>query len=93
MPSAIPENPGGRFAPPDSRRGAIFALEPRTFTGFLVAVAAVIIIAVVSYDSVRQTAATSQDLARTVEALAQGLAAVHQTVRLDSMPRTGRSLG
>ena len=71
MPSAIPENPGGRLAPPDTRRDAIFALEPRTFTGFLVAVAAVIIIAVLSYDSVRQTAATSQDLARTVEALAQ----------------------
>ena len=71
MPSAIPENPGGRLAPPESRRDAIFALEPRTFSGFLVAVAAVIIIAVLSYDSVRQTAATSQDLARTVEALAQ----------------------
>jgi len=52
------------------RRDAIFALEPRTFT-VSVAVAAVIIIAVLSYDSVRQTAATSQDLARTVEALAQ----------------------
>jgi CheY-like chemotaxis protein len=46
-------------------------LEPRTFSGFLVAVAAVIIIAVLSYESVRQTEATSQDLARTVEALAQ----------------------
>ena len=49
----------------------IFALEPRTFTGFLVAVAAVVIIAVLSYDSVRQTESTSQELARTVEALAQ----------------------
>jgi CheY-like chemotaxis protein/CHASE3 domain sensor protein len=46
-------------------------MEPRTFTGFLVAIAAVIVIAVLSYDSVRQTAATSQSLTRTVEALAQ----------------------
>jgi CheY-like chemotaxis protein len=46
-------------------------MEPRTFTGFLVAVAAVIIIAVLSYDSVRQTTATSRELTQTVEALAQ----------------------
>jgi CheY-like chemotaxis protein len=71
MSSSIPDSPGGRLATPGIRREAIFALEPRTFTGFLVAVAAVIIIAVLSYDSLRQTAATSQGLARTVETLAQ----------------------
>jgi CheY-like chemotaxis protein/signal transduction histidine kinase len=71
MPASISENPGGHVAVPGRPRDPVFALEPRTFTGFLVAVAAVIIIAVLSFDSVRQAAATSRELARTVEALAQ----------------------
>jgi CheY-like chemotaxis protein/CHASE3 domain sensor protein len=65
------DNPGAGPAPPGGRLDAGFAMEPRAFTGFLVAVAAVIIIAVLSYDSARQTTATSQGLTRTVEALAQ----------------------
>jgi CheY-like chemotaxis protein len=71
MQAPISANPGGRVPPAGTPRDAVFAMEPRTFTGFLVAFAAVIIIAVLSYDSVRQTAATSRDLARAVEALAQ----------------------
>ena len=71
MQAPISENPGGRVAPPGRPRDAVFALEPRTVTGFLVALAAVIIIAVLSYDSVQRAAATSRDLARTVEGLAQ----------------------
>ncbi len=59
---------GGVSAAPS---GAVFAMEPRTFSGFLISVAAVIIIAVLSYDSVRQSAATSQGLTRAVEALAE----------------------
>ncbi|HEY3851476.1 MAG TPA: response regulator [Steroidobacteraceae bacterium] len=58
-------------APPGGWHDTVFAMEPRTFTGFLVAVAAVIIIAVLSYDSSRQTTATSQGLTRSIEALSQ----------------------
>jgi CHASE3 domain sensor protein len=65
------DRPGGNPAPFGARRDALFAMEPRTFTGFLIAVAAVIIIAVLSYDSVRQTTATSRGLTSTVEVLAQ----------------------
>src|ERR1700761_3272392 len=71
MQSSSPDKPGASPAPPAGPRDAVFAMEPRTFTGFLVAVAAVIIIAVLSYDSVRQTTATSRELTKTVEALAQ----------------------
>src|ERR1700678_142359 len=71
MQIASPDSPGAGPAPPGGRHDAVFAMEPRTFTGFLVAVAAVIIIAVLSYDSVRQTTATSQELTKAVEALAQ----------------------
>jgi CheY-like chemotaxis protein/signal transduction histidine kinase/CHASE3 domain sensor protein len=46
-------------------------MEPRTFSGFFLAVAAVIVIAVLSYDSLRSTQATSAALARAVELLAQ----------------------
>ena len=46
-------------------------MEPRTFTGFLVAIAAVIVIAVLSYDSSRQTAQSAQSLAGAVEVLSQ----------------------
>jgi CheY-like chemotaxis protein len=65
------DRPGGNPAPFGARRDALFAMEPRTFTGFQIAVAAVIIIAVLSYDSVRQTTATSRGLTSTVEVLAQ----------------------
>jgi len=56
----------------DSRRGrddVWFAMEPRTFAGFLVAFAAVIIIAVLSYDSLRTTKSAAESLTRTVEVL------------------------
>ena len=46
-------------------------MEPRTFAGFLMAIAAVVVIAVLSYDSLRVTQDSSQSLARTVEVLAQ----------------------
>ena len=46
-------------------------MEPRTFAGFLVAIAAVVVIAVLSYDSLRETHVRSESLARTVEVLAQ----------------------
>jgi CheY-like chemotaxis protein/signal transduction histidine kinase/CHASE3 domain sensor protein len=65
------ESPGGRVVPPAGRREPTLLMEPRTFTGFLVAISAVIIIAVLSYDSLRQTTAASQGLTRAVEALAQ----------------------
>jgi CheY-like chemotaxis protein/CHASE3 domain sensor protein len=52
-----------------------FAMEPRTFAGFLIAIAAVIVIAVLSYDSLKVTQSSAQSLTRTVEVLAriQGL--------------------
>ena len=52
-----------------------FAMEPRTFAGFLIAIAAVIVIAVLSYDSLKITQSSAQSLTRTVEVLAriQGL--------------------
>ncbi len=62
MKSFISNSRGGR----DDVR---FAMEPRTFAGFLVAFAAVIVIAVLSYDSLRTTKATAESLARTVEIL------------------------
>jgi CheY-like chemotaxis protein/CHASE3 domain sensor protein len=80
MQIASPDSPGACPAPPGGRHDAVFAMEPRTFTGFLVAVAAVIIIAVLSYDSVRQTTATSQGLTKAVEALAQ-LQAIISTLK------------
>src|SRR3984885_14087098 len=48
-----------------------FAMEPRTFAGFLAAVAAVLIIAVLSYDSLRLTQRAAESLTRTVEVLAR----------------------
>jgi CheY-like chemotaxis protein/CHASE3 domain sensor protein len=48
-----------------------FAMEPRTFTGFLVAIAAVVVIAVLSYESLRATENTAQSLAHTAEVQAQ----------------------
>ncbi len=71
MQTPTSEKPRGDPAPLGGRHDTVFAMEPRTFTGFLVAVAAVIIIAVLSYDSSRQTTATSQGLTRSIEALAQ----------------------
>jgi CheY-like chemotaxis protein len=71
MQTPTSEKPRGYPAPPGGRHDTVFAMEPRTFTGFLVAVAAVIIIAVLSYDSARQTTGTSQALTKSVEALAQ----------------------
>jgi len=46
-------------------------MEPRTFAGFLVAIAAVIVIAVLSYDSLKLTERSAESLTRTVEVLAQ----------------------
>ena len=71
MQTPTSEKSRGYPAPPGGRHDTVFAMEPRTFTGFLVAVAAVIIIAVLSYDSARQTTATSQGLTRSIEALSQ----------------------
>ena len=44
-----------------------FAMEPRTFTGFLVAIAAVVVIAVLSYESLRATEDTARSLTHTAE--------------------------
>jgi CheY-like chemotaxis protein/signal transduction histidine kinase/CHASE3 domain sensor protein len=48
-----------------------FTMEPRTFAGFLVAIAAVIVIAVLSYDSLNATERAAGSLTRAVEVLAQ----------------------
>jgi CheY-like chemotaxis protein/CHASE3 domain sensor protein len=48
-----------------------FAMEPRTFAGFLVAIAAVVVIAALSYESLRATENTAVSLARTAEVQAQ----------------------
>jgi CheY-like chemotaxis protein/CHASE3 domain sensor protein len=48
-----------------------FTMEPRTFAGFLVAIAAVIVIAVLSYDSLKVTERSAESLTRAVEILAQ----------------------
>ncbi len=71
MQAPTSEKSRGYPTPPGGWHDTVFAMEPRTFTGFLVAVAAVIIIAVLSYDSSRQTTATSQGLTRSIEALSQ----------------------
>ena len=71
MQAPTSEKSRGYATPPGGWHGTVFAVEPRTFTGFLVAVAAVIIIAVLSYDSSRQTTATSQGLTRSIEALSR----------------------
>jgi signal transduction histidine kinase/DNA-binding response OmpR family regulator/CHASE3 domain sensor protein len=44
-----------------------FAMEPRAFTGFLVAIAAVLVIAVLSYQSLHTTDNTAERLTRTAE--------------------------
>jgi CheY-like chemotaxis protein len=44
-----------------------FAMEPRTFAGFLVAIAAVLIIGALSYQSLHTTEDTAENLARTAE--------------------------
>ncbi|HTV94638.1 MAG TPA: response regulator [Steroidobacteraceae bacterium] len=59
-----------RFHAP-GRDDARFAMEPRTLAGFLIAIAAVVVIAVLSYDSLRITEQSAQSVTRTVEALAQ----------------------
>ena len=46
-------------------------MEPRAFSGFFLAIAAVIVIAALSYESLRSTQASSAALARAVELLAQ----------------------
>jgi CheY-like chemotaxis protein/CHASE3 domain sensor protein len=51
--------------------GARFAMEPRTFAGFLAAIAAVLIIAVLSYDSLRLTQRAAASLTGTVEVLSR----------------------
>jgi CheY-like chemotaxis protein len=71
MQAPTSEKSRGYPTPPGGWHDTVFAMEPRTFAGFLVAVAAVIIIAVLSYDSSRQTTATSQGLTRSIEALSQ----------------------
>jgi signal transduction histidine kinase/DNA-binding response OmpR family regulator/CHASE3 domain sensor protein len=48
-----------------------FSMEPRTFAGFLVAIAAVVVIAVLSYESLRATENTAESLAHTAEVQAQ----------------------
>jgi CheY-like chemotaxis protein len=44
-----------------------FAMEPRTFAGFLVAIAAVLVIAALSYQSLHTTQSAAESLARTAE--------------------------
>jgi CHASE3 domain sensor protein len=44
-----------------------FAMEPRTFAGFLVAIAAVLVIAALSYQSLHTTESTAESLAHTAE--------------------------
>jgi CheY-like chemotaxis protein len=44
-----------------------FAMEPRAFTGFLVAIAVVLVIAALSYQSLHTTANTAETLTRTAE--------------------------
>jgi signal transduction histidine kinase/DNA-binding response OmpR family regulator/CHASE3 domain sensor protein len=51
--------------------GARLTMEPRTFTGFLVAVAAVLVMGILSYDAMRTTRGTAEAVTRTVEALAE----------------------
>src|ERR1700744_5393668 len=48
-----------------------FAMEPRTLAGFLAAIAAVLIIAVLSYDSLRLTERAAASQTRAVEILGQ----------------------
>jgi CHASE3 domain sensor protein len=48
-----------------------FAMEPRTFAGFLAATAAVVVIAVLSYDSLKITERSAASLTHTVEILGQ----------------------
>jgi CheY-like chemotaxis protein len=59
--------------PPSIRQvtGTRLVMEPRTFTGFLVAVAAVVVIALLSYDAARSSQATAGAVTRAVELLAQ----------------------
>ena len=47
------------------------AMAPRTLVGFLVAVVAVIVIAVLSYEALQSTTKSAQSLTKAVEALAQ----------------------
>jgi CheY-like chemotaxis protein/signal transduction histidine kinase/CHASE3 domain sensor protein len=49
------------------RDDARFTMEPRTFTGFLVAIAAVLIIGALSYQSLHTTEGTAESLTRTAE--------------------------
>ena len=46
-------------------------MEPRTFAGFLVAIAAVVVIAVLSYDSLKLTEESAASLTRAIEGLGQ----------------------
>src|SRR5579859_1603379 len=48
-----------------------FSMEPRTFAGFVVAIAAVVVIAVLSYDSLKLTERSAASLTRAVEVLGQ----------------------
>jgi signal transduction histidine kinase/DNA-binding response OmpR family regulator/CHASE3 domain sensor protein len=48
-----------------------WAMSPGTFAGFLIAIAAVIVIAVLSYDSLKFTNQSAEVLTRTVETLAE----------------------
>ena len=63
--------PSSRASTLVGRDDTRFTMEPRTFAGFLVAIAAVIVIAVLSYDSLRVTERSAESLTRAVEILAQ----------------------
>src|SRR5271170_1491739 len=63
--------PSSRSSTPVGRDDIRFTMEPRTFAGFLVAIAAVIVIAVLSYDSLKVTERSAGSLTRAVEVLAQ----------------------
>jgi CheY-like chemotaxis protein/signal transduction histidine kinase len=64
MPTPLSQSISGRDDPR-------FVMEPRTFAGFLIAIAAVLVIAALSYASLRTTEQSAQSVTRTVETLAQ----------------------
>jgi len=73
---------------------ARLAMSPPTFAGFVVAVISVVVIAVLSYDSLRNSARSAQSLTRTIEVLVQLQAVVASITNAETGQRgfllTGR---
>jgi signal transduction histidine kinase/DNA-binding response OmpR family regulator/CHASE3 domain sensor protein len=69
-------------------------MSPPTFAGFMVAVISVVVIAVLSYDSLRNSARSAQSLTRTIEVLVQLQAVVASVTNAETGQRgfllTGR---